>query len=154
MSSKSIDLAKELQMDSMYCAKSHYNASSFWVIVHYAIGIVMTASAAVAGIFIAKDGDVAQTTAFVSTSIATMFGAVSTFIKPSERSLQHKYAADSYLSLKNELKKSIAFNSDISEDDFMILSHKRDLILGEAPQIPWFAYRSAKKGIESGEANY
>jgi hypothetical protein len=146
-------LAAQLELDCLFTAKAHYNAEGTWTSRHYALGIVLTVVAAAVGTNLLKNVPYVPE---VASAVVAVLGAVATFLKPSELALRHRSAGNQHLALRNEIRSSRM--GGLTGTDAVILVQRftsdRNKLFSDSPAIPRAAYLEAKKGIESGEANY
>lgn len=149
--------AKRIEESCLYTSKGHLVASSFWNNFHLWIGVPTTIIALVAGILsFSKD----YINVGILSIIVAILTSLSTFLNPKERANSHFAAGNNHDSL---LTKARIFwtieckreNSvEILESKLKDLSGQRERLNRDCPQIPKWAYKKAKKGIEDGEANY
>jgi hypothetical protein len=147
--------AKRIEEDALFSSKGHFAASQVWSNFHLILGIPAAVLAAVAGATAVAD----QTTvaAVISIVVAALTG-VSTFVNPNERSGHHLQAGNDYDALRNRCRIFATIDCWGSEPDEVLtvnlkqLSEQKDKLNHSCPQIPWWAYRIAKRGIEAGEA--
>lgn len=153
-------LAKEaarIGEDALYSSKGHFEAASGWRAWHLRIGIPSSIAAAVAGVSVIKDWpEVAATLAFM-TAAAT---AVSTFLDAKGHSAAHLGSGNAFKALHSDARifEQIDCPSSKPTEDLRkqleALSERRHALNGSSPQIPRWAYESARRGIEEGEADY
>jgi hypothetical protein len=149
--------ALRIEEDSIHSAKGHYNAAHRWSHINLWIGIPNTVLAAIAGVSAFEGctifaGSIAITVAAVA--------ALNTFLNPGDRSANHRRCAGEYLALRNSSRifvniKIFSYESDqelIAQ--FEELSTKRNDLNSTSPQIPEWAFKKAKSGIDSGQATY
>src|SRR5688500_11948724 len=90
---------RRLEEDCTFSGKAHFNASRRWSHYHYWLGVPSVVLSAAAGAAFFKDypeigGAMASAVAILT--------ALSTFLKPSDRSAAHKTSGDQYLALRND----------------------------------------------------
>ncbi len=92
--------------------------------------------------------------------IVTAFTAVTTFLNPNEKANSHRNAGNKHNSLRNKARIFCDIDS-CGEDSIQELTKQlkelakqRDELNQNSPQIPRWAYKKAKKGIEEGEAEF
>ncbi len=149
--------ASRIEEDSIHSAKGHYNTADRWQHVHLWIGIPNAILAAVAGVS-AFEGStiVAGSLAIVVAAVA----ALSTFLNPGDRSSTHRRCAGEYLSLRNNSRIFVNIRSHSNDSDqkinaqFEELVVKRDDLNSTSPQIPEWAFKKAKSGIDAGQSTY
>lgn len=156
---KIIKEAKRIEEDSLYSSKGHFYAAQFWTNLHLWIGIPATILAAVAGASALSQFDNHQIIAGVLAILVVALSAVSTFINPNEKAVIHHNAGNRYNSLKNRARIFSEIDIDMESDESLLaqlrrLSAGRDELNEKSPQIPKWAFRKARKGIDDGEAQY
>jgi len=149
--------ALRIEEDSIHSAKGHYNAADRWRYVHLWIGIPNAVFAAISGVSAFEGHAVlAGSLAIAVASVA----AVNTFLNPGDRSATHRRCAGEYLSLRNNSRifvniTALSYDSDQQlKARFEELVTKRDDLNSTSPQIPEWAFKKAKSGIDSGQATY
>lgn len=160
VSKAKLEIIKESQRieeSALYSAKGHFAAAHAWANFHLMIGIPIVILAAVAGCtFINNNSLIAG----ILSLIVAVLSAVMTFLNPNERSSSHLNAGNSYDALQNETR--IFRTIDCwREDSEQILterlknfSNQKGKLNQGSPQIPWWAYQIAKRGIAAGEGNF
>jgi len=148
---------QRMEEDCVHSGKSHFNASSRWQLWNYFIGIpsVILSACASSAFF----GDHA-TVAGLMTSAVTVLAALITFLKPSERSSEHKSSGDQYLSLRNDARVFREIELEQITHDVAAIAGmngftKRRNELNQAS--PQFSNRDRKKaahGIDVGESTH
>lgn len=153
-----IEEAKRVEEDALYSAKGHFSAASVWTNVHWWIGALTAAMAAVAGGSALSRFDSHNEVAGVLAIIVAATTAVMTFLNPHARADGHHRAGNRYNSLRNRARifhdvdcEAGGADDEITET-LKVVARERDELNEESPQIPGWAYRRAKKGIEQGEA--
>jgi len=148
--------AKRIEEDSIYSSKGHYEAARQWSQIYLWLGIPTALIAGISGVSAFED---CTFIAGVSAIIAAALAAISTFLNPSEKAQAHYTAGFKFTSLKN--KSRIFREIEIIDEDkknkkeaLLILSSERDGINEVSPQIPRWAFKKARKGIEGGESKY
>ncbi|GGE94564.1 SLATT domain-containing protein [Shewanella carassii] len=146
-----------IEEDAIHSAKAHYNAAERWSHINLFIGIPNAVLAAFAGVEAFKGSEVLAGSLAIAVAAIT---AISTFLNPGDRASNHKRCAGEYLALKNRSRifNKIDCERIESEDKldaiFKELVDKRDNLNSTSPQIPSWAFKKAKKGIDAGEADY
>lgn len=149
--------ADRIEEDSIHSAKAHYNAADRWKHVHLWIGIPNALLAAIAGVSAFQE---ATLTAGCLAVVVAAVAAVNTFLNPGDRASTHRRCAGEYLSLRNRSRIFVNIVSqtgvcdEIFNQRFEDLANKRDELNATSPQIPEWAFRKAKEGIDAGEAKY
>lgn len=148
--------AKRIEEDSLHSAKGHFAAARRWSQVHFWIGIIATIVAAVAGASALSKFDYHATIAGALAIIVAVLNAVATFINPQENAAVHLKSGNKYNALKNDSR--IFYNIEVSNEKAVgilkKLSDRRHKLNKECPQIPPWAFKKAKIGIDCGESNY
>lgn len=148
---------KRIEESSLYSAKGHFAAAHTWANFHLIIGVPIVVLAAIAGSSFVNNNNVM---AGVLSLVVAVLSAVMTFLNPNERSSSHLNAGNSYDVLQNEVR--IFRTIDCwREDPEQILterlknfSNQKGKLNQGSPQIPWWAYQIAKRGIKAGEGSY
>ena len=149
--------AARIEEDSIHSAKGHYNAADRWKYVHLWIGIPNAVLAAIAGISAFEGCELLAGGLAIAVAAIT---ATNTFLNPGDRSSIHHRCAGEYLSLRNRARifNNIVLKQCSSSDEvnskFNELVDKRDDLNSTSPQIPNWAFKKAKAGIDAGEASY
>lgn len=149
--------AARIEEDALHSAKGHYNVAARWQYVHLWIGIPNATLAAIAGLSAFQGSELVAGSLAVSVAAIT---AISTFLNPSGRSSTHKRCAAEYHALRNKARMFINITCRHCSSDnelsakFEEMVSKRDDLNAASPQIPEWAFKQAKAGIEAGESAY
>jgi len=152
-----IDEAARIGEDALHSMKGHYNDADVQNKLNLKLGLPAAIISTVSGgTALSEQVGMAAMLAFVT---AVLVGAM-VFLKPSEKSEQHKSSASRYHSLRNNVRTfreiTIFTNDDISELKSEL--HKYSEQLNElneiCPQISRVSYEKAKKDIDEGRAKY
>ena len=152
--------AKRIEENSLYSAKGHFVAAQFWTNFHLWIGVPTVILAALAGTSALAQFDNHNIIAGILSLIVVVLAAITTFLNPREKARIHLTSGNNYDSLLSRARMfwTIDCRRENSEhllaDKLKDLSEQRDRLNRECPQIPRWAYKRAKKGIEEGEASY
>ena len=152
--------ARRIEEDSLYSAKGQFLAASVWGNVRLFIGLPTAAMAAVAGASALAEFDSHNVVAGVLAIVVTGLTAITTFLNPNERASAHLKAGNRFNSLRNSARifhEIDCLGTGPDEDlaqRLTELANERDRLNEDSPQIPGWAYRWAKRGIEKGEAAY
>ena len=144
-----------MEEDCTFSAKAHFNASGRWTRWNYLFGLPSVALSAAAGAAFFKD--YAVIAGFMSSGV-TILTALMTFLKPSEKSSEHKSSGDQYLSLRNDARVFREIDiTQISDDTAAIagmtgLTTRRNELNQASPQFSRGDFTKARKGIEGGES--
>lgn len=151
--------AKRIEESLLYSSKGHFAASSFWSKFHLACGIPAVVLSAIVGCntlaAFAKNWIVV-----ILSLLVVALSSIMTFLNPNERASTHQNAANNYDALMNKIRIfwSIDCWTEVAEavltEKLKYYSELKDRLNQNSPQIPRFAYRTAKKGIENGEGLY
>lgn len=158
---KIADEAKRIEEDAVHSFKGHFNASSGWEALHLWLGVPAAIFSTVAGATIFADA--ATWWNVIAGTLGVLAGAimaVATFIDPNRKAEVHHKAGADYQQIRNDARLilEVKIHSGCS-DDFLIqqveLLRKRQTDCAkDYPVIPTWAYRKAKAGVASGEADY
>lgn len=149
--------ANRIEEDSLYSSKGHFEAARAWGNLHLWFGIPAAVFAAIASGTAFKEDVI---TAGILALAASILSAISTFLNPSERSQLHHQAGVKHNSLRNRARifRELDLKSGAEQPELLAslkkLAEERDSLNMSNPQIPKFAFRRARCGIESGEAVY
>jgi hypothetical protein len=152
--------AQRMEESTLYSYKGHFVASHFWSKFHLFIGVPMVIMSAVVGASALSQFDTQKVIAGVLSIIITIFSGLMTFLNPNQKSSAHHGAASQYYSLQNNVRifRTIDCPREESEqvltEKLKYFSEQKDKLNDTYPQIPPWAYRVAKKGIEAGEAEF
>jgi len=156
---KIINEANRIEEDSLYSAKGHFYAGQCWVNTSLWLGGVSAIFSAIAGASALSQFDYHNIVAGSLAIIVAALAAVSTFINPSERASVHQEAGNKYNALQNDSR--IFYDIEVNNmseqeasESLKKLNDRRNKLNLESPQIPKWAFRKARKGIEEGEASY
>jgi len=155
-----IDESKRTEESCLYTAKGHFVAAQFWTNFHLWIGIPTVILAAITGITAFAKFDENNILAGILSIIVVVLTAVTTFLNPKEKANNYLISGNNYDSLLTKTR--IFWTIDCREENseqvltqkLKDLSEQRDKLNRESPQVPTWAYKKAKKGIEEGEAEY
>ena len=160
VSKAKLEIMKESQRmeeSTLYSSKGHFAASYFWTNFHLCIGIPMVVLAAITGSsFVSNNNLIGGILAI----IVAVLSAVMTFLNPNEKASSHLNAGNSYDALQNEVRMFRTIdcwreNSEqILTERLKNYSNQKGKLNQGSPQIPWWAYQIAKRGIKAGEGSY
>lgn len=152
--------AKRIEEACLYSSKGHFAASSFWNKFHLYIGVPTVILSAIVGTAFIAQIDKYKVIAGVISLLVAALTALITFLNPNEKADKHLSSGNYYDSLQNKVRIFWTIDCNSTEDNEILTgklkdySEQKDRINQTSPQIPWFAYNTAKKGIERGEAEY
>ena len=152
--------AKRIEEALLYSSKGHLAAAGWWGRFHLGVGVPMVILASVSSATALAAFSAGKIIAGVCSIVVTVLSALMTFLNPKERSNTHLNAGNNYDSLMNKTR--IFWSIDCWRDEseqvltekLKYLSEQKDRLNQNGPQIPSWAYRIAKRGIESGEGDY
>ena len=157
---KLIKEARRIEEDSLYSAKGHFAAANFWTNFHLLIGVPTAILAAIASASALSQFNNHNIIAGVLAILVTALTAITTFLNPNKKANSHQNAGNKYNSLRNKARIFCEIDC-CGEDSIQKLTERlkelaknRDELNKNSPQIPRWAYKKAKKGIEGGEADY
>lgn len=145
---------KRLEEDCIFSSKAHFNASRRWSHYHYWLGLPSVILSAAAGTAFFKN---LPELGGVMASAVGVLTALSTFLKPSDRSAAHKSSGDQYLTLRNdsrvfrEIGMALACDQQAALEQMDGLSKRRNELNQGAYQFSKADFEKARKGIEQGE---
>jgi len=151
--------AKRIEEDCLHSAKGHFYAAQCWGNIHFWIGIPAVILAAIAGASALSQFDNHNIVAGILAIIVAALTAVATFLNPNEKAIAHHYAGNQYISLRNNVRILYDIDLDLIDEkeslgELKDLNRQRNELNQKLLQIPRWAYKKAKKGIEKGEAKY
>jgi hypothetical protein len=150
---------RRIEEDSLHSGKSHFEAAAssrrLYVLLGLPVALISGAAGVSAFATFTKHNVVAGVLALAAGSL----GAATTFLKPSEREATHHAFGNDYIALRNRARLCREIEASRLDDEGLTrrlieLSGERDELNKKAPQIPRRAFRRARKGIETGEADY
>ncbi|HED37622.1 MAG TPA: SLATT domain-containing protein [Ignavibacteria bacterium] len=151
--------AKRIEEDSLYSAKGHFYTGQRWVKVNLWLGSISVIFSAIAGASALSQFDYHNIIAGSLAIIVAGLTAIVTFLNPNERASVHLKAGNKYSALKNDTR--IFYNIEMNEigdketfDSLQKLNAQRNKLNIETHQIPKWAFKKARKGIEEGESKY
>jgi len=150
---------KNIEEDSLYSAKGHFEACATAQKVHTYLGLPVALIGGVAGVSAFSTFTKHDIVAGVLALVAAGLGAVNTFLNSAAKASAHHDFGNDYLSLRNRARLcrqvEAADLSDKSLAERVVkLSAERDQLNKKAPEIPRKAFERARRGIEEGEATY
>jgi hypothetical protein len=152
--------AKRIEESSLYSSKGHFSAAAFWRRLHFYLGLPATVLAAVAAASAFSQFDSGHTVGgWISICVAALSG-LSTFLNPNEKAVSHLAAANNFDALQSKARIFWTVDCRGNDSDQVLTNRLKDLaeekseLNRKSPQIPRFAYITAKKGIAAGEADY
>jgi len=152
--------AKRIEECTLYSSKGHFVSAQFWNNFHLIIGIPMVLCAAGAGVSALSKFDKNGVLISILSITATAFSALMTFLNPNEKASIHLNSGNNYDSLQNKIRMFCSIDCWREESEQVLteklkyFSEQKDKLNQTSPQIPWWAYKLAKRGILAGEADY
>ncbi|NNM72093.1 SLATT domain-containing protein [Enterovirga aerilata] len=147
---------ERMEEDCTHSGKSHFNAADRWARWNYIFGIPSVILSTAAGATFFKDYPVAAGSMALTVAVLT---SLMTFLKPGEKSSDHKSSGDQYLALRNNSRVFREITLDSVDDETARtalegLTTRRDELNQASPPFSNGDYRKAKKGIDEGEAKH
>ena len=158
-----INEAERIEEDSTVSAKGHFCAAKRWGMVNFWLGIITTILASFAGAFTIFSGHNGFVWGTVIAGICSVFaGAISaviTFVNPNRKASSHFDFGNSYNELQNDTRifRKIVLNTlneENNREKLLLLNSRRNELNKRSDQIPEWAFKNARRGIEEGEAAY
>jgi hypothetical protein len=152
--------AKRIEESLLTSSKGHFAASHFWGHFHLWIGLPMVLLSGIAGASALSQFDPNHIVAGLLSIVVAALSGVATFLNPNEKVSAHLNAGNGYDSLMNNVRMFWAIECWSDESDQVLterlkhLSDQKAHLNQTSPQIPRWAYKIAKKGIEDGEGTY
>lgn len=152
-----IDEAKRIEENCLHSSKGHLVAAGFWTKFNYWIGIPTAIIAAIGGLLGFSQH---SNTSGIIAMIVAISTSISTFINPKDKYNSHFMAGNNYDSLLTKVRMFWSIDCKRENSDTILTeklkeySEQRERLNRDCPQIPKWAYKLAKKGIEAGEASY
>ncbi|MGM4919534.1 SLATT domain-containing protein [Tardiphaga sp. 813_E8_N1_3] len=156
--------AQRLEESTLHSLKGHHEACSGWSRRHLYLGLPIVIISAIVGA--AAFSQAAKTEPWIgvvaglfSIAIAVLSG-ISTFLNPNEKQSAHLIAAHAFDKLNNDTRIFWSIEAWQEESEEVITSQLRELVErknelnSKSPQIPKWAYKRAKKGIDEGQADF
>ncbi len=152
--------AKRIEESLLYSSKGHFVASLFWSNFHLWIGVPIVLLSAIAGASAFSKIDPTNLIAGGISIFVIALSSVMTFLNPNQKASAHLNAGNNYDSLLSNIR--IFWSIDCwREESEQVLTEKlkyfseqKGKLNQNSPQIPRWAYKKAKEGIEAGEASY
>jgi len=152
--------SKRIEESLLYSSKGHFATSHFWNNFHLWVGVPMVVLSAIASASAFSQFDPKHFFAGIISIIVVALSGVMTFLNPNEKSALHLNAGNNYDSLMNKIRMfwSIDCWRDESEqvltEKLKYFSEQKDKLNQSCPQIPHWAFRIARNGINDGEGDY
>jgi len=152
--------AKRIEEATLYSSKGHLVAARIWSNFHLGIGFLLVVLTATAASLALSSFDQKHTMAVVLYIIVAVLSSVLTFLNGNERAGSHLIAGNHYDGLMNRVRVFWTIECWHEESEGVLLNKLQDLeaernrLNLSCPQIPYWAYRIAKRGIMAGEASF
>jgi hypothetical protein len=152
--------AKRIEESLLYSSKGHYAAAHFWSNFHLSVGIPMVLITGLASASAVKTFDTAGVVTAVLSIVAVALTSLITFLNPNEKASAHRTAGHNYDSLMSTVRIFWSVECLRTEDETILAdkltqySEHKSKLNQTCLQIPKFAYKRAKKGIEDGEGTF
>ncbi|MET4607627.1 hypothetical protein ABIB90_007131 [Bradyrhizobium sp. JR4.1] len=156
--------AKRLEETALYSFKGHHCAAARWATGHLWLGLPTAILSTIVGAatfsqYAKQYPEVAFVAGCISITVAVLAG-VTTFLNPNKKEAVHLAAGHGFSRINQEARLFWSVECWLEESETVLsaklremIDHKDDLN-SKSPQIPDWAYQKAKKGIESGEAEF
>ena len=150
---KIVEEAQRVENDTLYSAKSHFEAANGWKNFHIFMGIPTVIFSAIAGASAFSQFDNHNSIAGVLAILVAALTAVSTFLNPNEQADAHQNVGNRYNALRNRARTFYTIDDLIETSDQELVKQVKELIkqrdeLNESsPPIPRWAYKKAKREI-------
>ena len=151
------DEAARVEEDALYSATGHFEGARGWVRWHMWIGIPTTVAAAIAGVSAINNQPIASG---ILAFTAAVSSALATFLDPKALGTAHLAAGNAFKALHNTARIFRLIDCQSSKDVRELqkflerLNKTRNKLNGESPQLPRWAFKRARKGLEEGTAAY
>lgn len=152
--------AKRMEESALYSSKGHLVVAYLWSNFHLAIGLLMVISTAVAAALVLSPFDRWHIWAAILYILVAVLSAILTFLNPNERSGSHLNTGNHYDSLMNRVRVFWTIQCGLGDSEaelaakMQALAGEKDRLNLSSPQIPYWAYRIAKRQIAAGEASF
>lgn len=152
--------AMRIEESALLSSKGHFNAAALFGKIHILLGLPMVVLAAVAGAAAFSRFDKDGTLTGALAIVVVILSSISTFLNPNKRASEHLNAGNKHDAVLNKVRIFRTIECwEQSSDQVLserLKRHSEDktTLNQNSPQIPWLAYRLAKRGIQKGEAEY
>ena len=152
--------AKRVEQSALYTSKGHFAAAHFWSNFHLWLGIPMVLFASIAGAAALSQFDEKNVAAGVLALLVAAFSGVMTFLNPNEKASIHLTSGNHYDALQNRVRMFWTIDCWREESEHVLteklkgFAEQKEKLNQGCPQVPRWAYKTAKKGIGKGEADY
>lgn len=149
--------AKRIEEALLFSSRGHFIAANRWTNFHLIIGIPIVVISSIAGAAAFSTFDSSHVVAGVLSLLVAGLSAIATFLNPNDQASTHMNSGNSYDALMNKARIFWAIDCWRDESEEVLterlkwLSEQKDELNRKCGQIPRWAYKKAKKGIEAGE---
>jgi len=161
MNDNIVNEAKRIETDALFSFKGCFNAAASWDKIYLRLGCFVAVTSVIAGSIVLSDilneGDIIA--AFMALG-SGMLAAVSTFLEPQKKANIFRKSGADYKYLRDRARTlyEVKAKTDITIENLIIdleaLQQVSYQLSKDSPVIPNWAFRTARKGIDSGEADY
>jgi hypothetical protein len=152
--------AKRIEEALLFSSKKHFDSAQYWSIFHLLLGLPMVILSGFAGASALAQFDRGHVVAGSLSIGVAVLSAIMTFLNPNEKASKHSSVGNEYDALMNKVRIFWSIDCWREESDQVLtkelkyFSEQKDKLNQSAPQPLWFAYHTAKKGIEGGQGVY
>lgn len=151
--------AKRIEECCLYSSKGHLTAANGYTYFNLIIGVPLVVFAALTSASAFSQFDKTKTTSAILSLIVAALSALMTFVNPKEISNSHFLAGNNYDALLNKVRIFWTIDCWKEVDDVLVgrlkaFSEEKNRLNQNSPQIPFWGYLLAKRGILAGEASY
>ena len=157
---KMVAEAKRIEEDTVCSAYGHFVAARFWSGMATLLGLPTVVLASAAGAVALSAINRRDVIAGALSILVAVLSAASVILNPQERAHNYLEFGNRYNALKNRARifyeievDSIGSRKELV-DHLKELGHLRDELNAQAPQLPTWAYKRARKDIIKGYASY
>lgn len=155
-----INEAARIEESLLYSSKGHFAASEFWSRFHMYLGLPMIVLSTLSGASAFVQFDSHHIVAGWLSLVVAVLSAIMTFLNPNKKVAAHFSSGNAYDALMNKVRIFRVTDCWGRESDHVLTerlksySERKSHLNGTSPQIPRWAYKRAKKGIQDGEAAF
>ncbi|MGX5736056.1 SLATT domain-containing protein [Bosea thiooxidans] len=145
-----------MEEDCDHSGRAHFNASDRWKCWNYAFGIPSVILSTAAGAAFLKDYPLIAGAMSLTVAVLT---ALMTFLKPGEKTAEHKSSGDQYLALRNDSRVFREIELETVDDDgakeaMKGLTTRRNELNQASSQFSRGDFEKARRSIEAGESTH
>ncbi len=152
---------ERLEEDAKYTSKGHFAQAATWGNAHIWIGVVGVLLAVTAGVVVFGGPSWIAALVSILALAAACLNALQTFLNPEQRSVTHKKYGAMFKGIRDRARMLRTIKLEAVTDDgnkiyeeVEALRHEYQDLNEAAPQISDRARKTARRGIEEGEAEY